>query len=52
MAPMDFWRDSTPFFGAASFCMTKTGDFRGQPKNADEPAASTHFAPYSSVRPF
>ena len=23
MAPMDFWRNSTPFFGAVAFCTTK-----------------------------
>ena len=28
VAPMDFWRNSTPFFGAAAFCTTKNGDFR------------------------
>ena len=30
--PMDFWQNSTPFLGAASFCMTKIGDFGRQPQ--------------------
>ena len=29
MTPMDFWRNSTPFFGAAALCTTKIEDFRG-----------------------
>ena len=28
--PTNFWRNSTPFFGAAAFCMTKIGGFRSQ----------------------
>ena len=31
MAPMDFWRNSTPFFGAAALCTTKIVDFRRWP---------------------
>jgi len=31
MAPMDFWRNSTPFFGAAVLCATKIVDFRRRP---------------------
>ena len=26
-APMDFWQNSIPFFGAAAFCVTKIGNF-------------------------
>ena len=35
MAPidMDIRQNSTPFFGAAAFCMTKNYDFRRQPEN-------------------
>ena len=25
---MNFWQNSTPFLGAAAFCMTKIDDFR------------------------
>ena len=28
MLPLEPWRNSTPFFGAAAFCTTKNGDFR------------------------
>ena len=28
MTPMDFWRNSTPFFGVSAFCTTKICDFR------------------------
>ena len=28
MAPMEPWRNSTPFFGVAAFCTTKIDDFR------------------------
>ena len=28
MVPIEPWRNSTPFFGAAAFCTTKIGDFR------------------------
>ena len=28
MLPLEPWRNSTPFFGAAAFCTTKIGDFR------------------------
>ena len=28
MVPLEPWRNSTPFFGAAAFCTTKIGDFR------------------------
>ena len=28
MVPMEPWRNSTPFFGAAAFCTTKIDDFR------------------------
>ena len=31
ITPMDFWWNSTPFFGADAFCKTKTGDFRRWP---------------------
>ena len=34
--PMDLWQNSTPFLGAASFCMTKIGDFRRQPQNEND----------------
>ena len=34
--PTNFWRNSTPFFGAAAFCMTKIGDFRRQLQNKNE----------------
>ena len=27
---MNFWQNSTPFFGAAAFCRTKIDDFRAQ----------------------
>ena len=29
---MDFWRNSTLFFGAAAFCKKKIGDFRRRPQ--------------------
>ena len=32
VVPMDFWRNSTPFFGVAAFCTTKNGDFRRWPQ--------------------
>ena len=32
MAPMDFWRNSIPFFGAAAICTMKIDDFRKQPQ--------------------
>ena len=28
MVPIEPWRNSTPIFGAAAFCTTKTDDFR------------------------
>ena len=28
MSPMDLWRNSIPFFGAAAFCTTKIDNFR------------------------
>ena len=28
MVPIEPWRNSTPFFGAAAFCTTKNGNFR------------------------
>ena len=43
MTPMDFWGNSSPFFGAAAFCMTKIDDFRKEnlknenSKKEDEP---------------
>ena len=30
MTPMEPWRNSTPFFGAAAFCMTKIDRFRAR----------------------
>ena len=30
--PMDFGGNSTPFSGAAAFCLTKIGDFRRRPQ--------------------
>jgi len=32
IAPIDLWRNSTPFFGAVAFCTTKTVDFRRRPQ--------------------
>ena len=32
MAPIYPWQNSSPFFGAVAFCMTKNDDFRGQPE--------------------
>ena len=29
-APIDFWQNSTPHFGAAAFCTMKMGKFRRQ----------------------
>ena len=33
---MHFWQNSTPFFGAAAFCLTKIEDFRRQTEREDE----------------
>ena len=32
-APMYFWKNSTPFFGVAAFCMAKVVNFRRQFQN-------------------
>ena len=52
MAPMDFWWNSTPFLVQHLSVWNKLGILEDNLKNADEPAASTHSAPLSSVRPF
>ena len=38
MSPMDLWRNSTPFFGAAAFCTTKIDNFRASLKSVPGPS--------------
>ena len=48
MAPMDFWKNFTPCFGATDFCMTNYGDF-GVQSQKDKPTACTLSAPYIAM---
>ena len=34
---MDFWRNSTPFFGATALCVTKIGNSIKLPQNENDP---------------
>ena len=34
---IDFWQNSTPFFGALAFCTTEIDNFRRRHKNVNEP---------------
>ena len=46
MVPLEPWRNSTPFFGAAAFCTTKIGDFRASSMSS----SLTTWSTYSSKR--
>ena len=50
MVPMESWRDSIPFFGAAASCKTKTRDFRASLTLTSLTKLSTHLSKRSSLR--
>ena len=43
IAPMDFWQNSTPFFGEVLFCTTKIGSFRSPLDYIEKLQKKLHF---------
>ena len=50
MAPIDPWRNSTPFFGAVAFCMTNIKDFRTPLMSTSSTISSTYASHNRSSR--
>ena len=49
ITPLDFWQNSTPFFGAAAFCKTKIGDFIRRPSQSFSTIVLVNFVVFSST---